>query len=89
MLFRSAVVVFRHSDSADWRLLARTVLDAFADGSIPVLDLGEYLAKMPFPVQQVHYPLDGHPNELAYEVAARALSEFLSRRNLLPKGTRR
>jgi hypothetical protein len=79
-----AVVVFR-MNPIRWR---HRLTDAMVEGldaaGIPLMDLGETLHSGHLPHELHVHEVDGHPNELAHEIAARTILQFLDAHRLVP-----
>jgi len=82
---RLAVAVFRNAPlEGDWRSLVTTITRGLRDTGIPLIDLGPAVGRGDDWNQLLVFPgIDGHPNEIAHQRAAKALAGFLDRSGLL------
>jgi hypothetical protein len=81
---RLAVVVFRNNriDSV-WDARVRSVSLGLEGSGIPILDLGPALLKDHSEKELRVHEFDGHPNEIAHQVAAEEIERFLRSSKLI------
>lgn len=85
-----AVCVFRNFEGERWTKLIEQVLAGLKGTDVPFLDLGKAILDGRTQEDMLvlwydNQPLDGHPNELAHEIASRELERFLTEQKLLPR----
>ncbi len=89
---RLGVVIFRNECDYQgsnifgktWNLLTNTVMEGLKGAHIPILDLGKVLCEKDDATDLIAHPIiDWHPNEIATEIAAGAILNFLQNQELL------
>lgn len=84
---RLIVLVFRNTTHRGWKPLLQQVREAFHDGSVPVLDLGEGLVEKYPEKDLIVHRHDKHPNHMAHRMASHYIREFLENSDLLKRST--
>lgn len=89
---RLGVCVFRNFVAERWSVLVDQVSAGLKGTDVPFIDLGEAILDGHTPdemmvLQHEGRPIDGHPNELAHEIVARQLDQFLTEHRFLPSQT--
>lgn len=82
---RLGIVIFRDTPpessmfslAGPWRQLAETMAVELSDAAIPVIDLQAVLYQNHERDDLTVHAIDGHPNEIAHEIAAHTIESFL------------
>lgn len=80
---RLVVLLFRDTDYSNWKEMEETVTSGLAGSGVPILNLKDKLAVIPFTAISVLPDVDGHPNEISHGIAATEIAQFLEQRKLL------
>ncbi|MFO0945023.1 MAG: carbohydrate binding domain-containing protein [Planctomycetota bacterium] len=81
---RLLVVLYRDSNNPNWREMDETVTNGLASSGIPILNLKDKLASIPFDAISVLGVIDGHPNDVSHGIAATEIARFLEEQKLIP-----